>query len=226
MDGEMSTSEGSQAGRSGRSRPSSESRPAGKLRPFDNLPPERLEPAVRERCLRLLEQQPRTRAELESNLARAGAPEDVVSRVLDRFAGVGLVDDEAYAQAYVRTGVGVRRRGSRSLRAELRGRGVAAEIIESATGEIDPETERATALALARRRAAALSRLAPEVRRRRLTGLLLRRGFSGALVSSVLGEVLQGGADGGGGFDEGVAIGLEDEAVAESFEGASRSFDD
>jgi regulatory protein len=204
-----------------------EGRPAGKSRPFDNMPADRLESSVRERCLRLLAQQPRTRAELERNLARAGAPEDVVSRVLERFSGVGLVDDTAYAEAYMRTGVGVRRRGTRSLRAELRGRGVAPEIIESASEEIDEETERATALALARRRAAALSRLAPEVRRRRLTGLLLRRGFSGGIVSSVLSEVLQGPAVGGGdGLDDGIGLGLADEVVAESFERASSTFDD
>jgi regulatory protein len=149
-----------------------------------------VESAVRERCLRLLAQQPRSRAELERSLIRAGAPGEVVAEVLDRFAGVGLVDDTAYAQAYVRTGVGVRRRGTRSLRAELRGRGVAAEVIEEATAEVDEDAERQSALALASRRAAGLSRLPPEVARRRLAGLLLRRGFSGALTSSVLAEVL------------------------------------
>lgn len=158
--------------------------------------PAELESAVRERCLNLLAQQPRTRAELERSLARAGAPDDVVAEVLDRFAGVGLVDDASYAQAYVRTGIGVRRRGTRSLRAELRGRGVAPDVIETATAEVDEQTERDTALALALRRTASLARLAPQVRRRRLAGLLLRRGFSGAVVSSVLAEVLAGpGAD-------------------------------
>ena len=84
-------------------------------------------------------------------------------------------------QAYVRTGVGVRRRGTRSLRAELRGRGVAPEVIDLAAQEVDEDDERATALALARRRAPGMARLAPEVRRRRLMGLLLRRGFNGSI---------------------------------------------
>jgi regulatory protein len=149
-----------------------------------------MESAVKERCLKLLAQQPRTRAELERSLARAGAPDDAVAAVLDRLSQVGLVNDTTYAQAYVRTGVGVRRRGTRNLKAELRGRGVAPEIIELAAAEVDEDDERATALALARRRAQSLARLAPEVRRRRLTGLLLRRGFSGSLVTEVLAQVL------------------------------------
>lgn len=189
--------------------------------------PEELESKVRERCLNLLSQQPRTRAELERSLARAGAPEDVVGQVLDRFTKVGLVDDAAYAEAYVRTGVGVRRRGTRSLSAELRVRGVDPEVIESATSEIDAETEFATALALARRRVGGMSRLEPAARRRRLTGLLLRRGFSGAIVSSVLEEVLS--APSGSGAFPGLSLveGSGDSSeVAQAFFGDSPIFDD
>ncbi len=168
---------------------------------FAEMGPQEQESAVRDRCLRLLSAQPRTRAQLERSLARDGAPEQVVAAVLDRFTGVGLIDDEAYAQAFLRTGVEVRRRGTRSLRSELRQRGVAADVIEAATAEIDADAERATALALASRRAAGWTRLEPQVRRRRLTGLLLRRGFSGAVVSSVLSEVLEMRADELGGDD-------------------------
>jgi regulatory protein len=176
----------------GRSRP----------RPFSAGSPQELESAVRERCLNLLAGQPRTRAELERKLAQAGAPEDVAAAVLDRLTQVGLIDDTAYAEAYVHTGVGVRRRGTRSLRAELRTRGVAPEVIDLAAAQVDDEDERATALALAQRRARGLAKLAPEVRRRRLMGLLLRRGFSGSVVTDVLAQVLSelSSADDAGGL--------------------------
>lgn len=172
--------------------------------PMLALSPPELESAVRERCLSLLSQRPRTRAELERRLARAGAPDDLVAEVLDRFVAAGLVDDAAYADAYVRTGIGVRRRGTGSLRAELRGRGVPPEIIESATADIDEQAELATARALAQRRTAGMTRLDPQVRRRRLTGLLLRRGFSSAIVCCVLAELLASSQDGAevNGLDE------------------------
>jgi regulatory protein len=159
-------------------------------RTFAATPADEIESAVREKCLSLLAAQPRTRAELERKLTQAEAPPEVVAQVLDRLTVVGLVDDAAFAQAYVRSGVAVRRRGTGSLRLELRGRGVSDDDIESAAEEVDEDTERATALALASRRAPSLARFAPEVRRRRLMGLLMRRGFSSTIVSSVLSEVM------------------------------------
>jgi regulatory protein len=168
---------------------------AARPRPFTATDPDELEAKIRDRVLRLLTAQPRTRAELERSLARAGAPAEVVARVLDRFSELKLVDDEAYAQAYVRTGVNVRRRGARSLSLELRGRGVSADVIAAATAEIDSSTEYATARDLAARRLRGLARLEPAVQRRRLMGLLLRRGFSAGVTTSVVNEVLADSAE-------------------------------
>jgi regulatory protein len=166
---------------------------AARPRPLTATNPDDLEAKIRERVLRLLTAQPRTRAELERSLGRAGAPDDVVARVLDRFSELKLVDDEAYAQAYVRTGLAVRRRGSRSLTMELRGRGVAPEVIAEATAEFDPNSEYATARDLAEKRLRGLARLDPPVQRRRLMGLLLRRGFSSAVALGVVNDVLSNG---------------------------------
>jgi regulatory protein len=172
-------------------------------RTFATTPAHEIESAVKEKCLSLLAMQPRTRVELERKLIQAEAPPEIVTQVLDRLTVVGLVDDASFAQAYVRTGVAVRRRGTRSLRSELRGRGVSDADIETAAEEVSEDTERATALALASRRAPSLARFAPEVRRRRLMGLLVRRGFGSAIVSSVLSEVMASFATDFGADDEG-----------------------
>ena len=52
-------------------------------------------------CLRLLTVRARTRAELETQLAKRGYTEDVSAAVLDRLTHVGLIDDEAPAPAPV-----------------------------------------------------------------------------------------------------------------------------
>ena len=184
-------------------------------RTFATTPAHEIESAVKEKCLSLLAMQPRTRVELERKLLQAEAPPEIVAQVLDRLTVVGLVDDAAYAQAYVRTGVAVRRRGTRSLRSELRGRGVSDDDIETAADEVDEDTERATALALASRRAPSLARFAPEVRRRRLMGLLVRRGFDSAIVASVLSEVMAS-FDTDFGADDGA---FEDDSDATSLSG-------
>ncbi|HZM66493.1 MAG TPA: regulatory protein RecX, partial [Nakamurella sp.] len=52
-------------------------------------------------CLRLLTGAARPRAALETALRRRGIPDDVADRVLTRFVEVGLIDDKAYAEAFV-----------------------------------------------------------------------------------------------------------------------------
>ena len=51
--------------------------------------------------LRRLTMAPQTRAQLADDLRSRDVPDDVAERVLDRFSEVGLVDDEAFAQAWV-----------------------------------------------------------------------------------------------------------------------------
>src|SRR5829696_959849 len=79
------------------------------------------ESVARAICLRLLTGQPRTRSELAAALARRGVPGEAAAAVLGRFAEVGLIDDRAFAAAWV----GSRHAGrglARALAAELRRR--------------------------------------------------------------------------------------------------------
>ncbi len=57
-------------------------------------------------------------------LRRRGISAPVIERVLDRFTEVGLIDDQAYAEAYVRTKHQERALSRRALTAELRRKGV------------------------------------------------------------------------------------------------------
>ena len=53
--------------------------------------------------LRQLTGAPKSRKQLQEALTRKGCPPEVAREVLDRFVEVGLVDDEAYAQAFIRS---------------------------------------------------------------------------------------------------------------------------
>src|ERR1700755_702100 len=59
------------------------------------------EEQARTLCLRLLTATARTRAELAGQLAKRGYPDDVSTRVLDRLADVGLIDDTDFAEQWV-----------------------------------------------------------------------------------------------------------------------------
>lgn len=136
-----------------------------------------------EKALGFLGYRPRSRAELEAYLARRKASPEVTQAVLARLAAVGLVDDDAFARYWVDNRESFRPRGRRSLRFELRRKGVPEAAVESAMQEID-ETE--SAYRAAQDRAQRLSSLDYAVFRRRLGGFLQRRGFDYEIVKETV----------------------------------------
>src|SRR4051812_9770854 len=114
-------------------------------------------------ALRMLERQPRTRAELARGMARRGVPPDAAAAVLDRFTDVGLVDDAAFATAWVDSRQGGRSLGRRALSAELRRRGVDEETVRDAVDTVTPEDEEAAARALVDKKLRSMRNLPPDV---------------------------------------------------------------
>jgi regulatory protein len=143
--------------------------------------------------LRRLDVAPRTRGELERYLAQRGIPDDVACAVLDRFTEVGLIDDRAYAQGWVRSRHGTRGLGKRAVAAELRRKGVADDVIAEALDPIDSEQERVRALDLARSRYPQVMGLPYPTQVRRLMGALTRRGYDVGLAGAVVREVISTG---------------------------------
>jgi len=141
-------------------------------------------------ALRKLTVQARTRHELEQALRAKQVPEQVVRDVLDRMTSVGLINDAVFARDWVASRQRRRHLSRSALKRELGVKGVAREDIDAALETVDADAEFASALDLAQRKLAQLGGLAPEVRYRRLAGLLCRRGFGPGTTSRVLAEVL------------------------------------
>lgn len=164
--------------------------------PAAQSPPADPESVAREVCLRMLTMSPRTRAQLADALRRKEVPEPIVERVLGRLSEVGLIDDEAFAQAWVRSRHTGRGLAGRALAAELRRRGVADETVKEAVATLEPEEEERTARELVVRRLAATRGQDPAKRIRRLVGMLARKGYSSGLAYGVVKQVLaEEGAD-------------------------------
>ncbi|MCK9895718.1 recombination regulator RecX [Frankia sp. AgB32] len=145
---------------------------------------------AREICLHQLAARARSRAELAVTLRRRGVSEDVAETVLDRLTAVGLVDDDAFAAAYVSSARERRGLGRQALAAELRRRGVEPDVVDAATGVIDEADEAEVARDLVRRRLVSMDRLPEQARVRRLVAMLMRRGYSGELAARVVREQL------------------------------------
>jgi regulatory protein len=154
-------------------------------------PPADPEAEAREICLRLLSFSPRTRAQLADALRRKGVDDEVAERVLSRYTEVGLIDDVAFARAWVQsrhTGRGLARR---ALAAELRQRGVADDTVKEAVEELDPDQEETAARELVAKRMAATRGLDPVKRTRRILGVLARKGYPSGLAYRLVREALE-----------------------------------
>ncbi len=154
------------------------------------------ESVARAICLRALTGAAKTRQQLADLLERRGVPEDAAAAVLDRFGEVGLIDDAAFARAWVTSRQAGRGLARRALRAELRAKGVDGEDAEQALAQVDDEDERASARHLVERRFRALHRVDRATATRRLIGMLARKGYNGGLAAAVVREVLDEAASG------------------------------
>lgn len=171
------------------------------------------EATAREICLRLLTGAPRTRAQLADALGRRGVPDGVAEQVLGRFAETGLIDDAAFASAWVESRHYSRGLSRRALAAELRQRGVGDEDVDDAVSELDPQQEFETARRLVDSKLAATRGQPPQVRIRRLAGILARKGYPAGLVFRIVREALE--QEGVDAADAGL-----DESAEAAFEGA------
>lgn len=149
------------------------------------------EAVARAICLRLLTTAPKTRAQLADALRKRGVPEEAARTVLERFSEAGLIDDEAFAAAWVSSRHHGRGLARRALAQELRHRGVEEETVQEAVAQLDPEQEVETARGLVARKLAATRGADPRTRMRRLVGMLARKGYPAGLAFRVVREALE-----------------------------------
>ncbi|MEE1940861.1 recombination regulator RecX [Streptomyces sp. TRM 70361] len=157
----------------------------------EGLPAGDPEERARAICLRLLTGTPRTRGQLAEALRKREIPEDVAESVLSRFEDVGLIDDAAFAEAWVESRHHGRGLARRALARELRHKGVDPGLVDEAVGRLDPEREEETARALVARKLRATRGLDRDRRLRRLAGMLARKGYSEGLALRVVREALE-----------------------------------
>lgn len=148
---------------------------------------------VFDRGVAILARRPRSARDLLNRLRRAGASQQDAVNALERLQALGLQDDNAYANHVAATRAATGRLSKRGLQQELIRKGVAPKV---ASGAVDNAAEGAElddeegALALVERRLRSLKNLDDLTRRRRLYGLLARRGYESALIVRVLRKVL------------------------------------
>jgi regulatory protein len=139
--------------------------------------------------------------------------DDVATAVLERYAEVGLIDDAAFAKAWVSSRHHGRGLARRALANELRQKGVESEVVDEALDDLDGATEVATARALVDRKLRSMGSAPPDALFRRLVAMLARKGYPPGIVIGAVKDALANRATSAEFVGELDVDGLVDEAT-------------
>ena len=152
----------------------------------------RVEDRTYSRSLDMLARAPRSVRDLRRRLLLKGEPEPEVDAAIERLTAAGLLDDAAFARAFVRSKVGSQGFSRRRLQQELAKRGVARDTADAAIIEVlhdDDVDEAANVERAALKKLRTLGGLDEETQRRRLYAYLARRGYEADEVRAVVDRV-------------------------------------
>jgi len=143
--------------------------------------------AVKERALNLLSFRDRSEKELRTKLKQAGFQESNIDSAIDELKRLRFIDDRKFAINFAHSKMTTKPMGAFLLRRELTLKGIDEEIITQVIEAIFGETDQlALALRIARQKIHQIKELDEPKKKRRVSDLLLRRGFNWDVVSHVL----------------------------------------
>jgi regulatory protein len=155
---------------------------------------------VRQECfddaIAMIGRRMHSRTEVQKKLLKKEFGPAVVEGVIDDLARLGYLNDEQFAKTKALSAARHKHHGKRRAKIELMKAGVDAETADRALGSVyDAHDSLAVARELARKQVPRLSKLDPQTARRRLVGMLLRRGFDYELIKPVVDQALGGHDD-------------------------------
>jgi len=150
---------------------------------------------VRQECfdkaMSHLQRRQHSRSELQKKLAKLEYPPEMIEDVLAQLEQLDYVNDKRFATTRVSIAAEHKSHGQRRAFIELMKKGIERETARRAIEEVYESTDTlAMARALATKKLPALRKLEPHVARRRLMGILARRGFDFDTIKPVIDEVL------------------------------------
>jgi regulatory protein len=144
-----------------------------------------------DQAIKFIQRRPLSSRDLATKLAARGFEAAMVRDVLDDLARLGYLNDAQFAVSRATTAAQTRHHGPRRALAELAKAGINREVARRAVQEVFENTDTlAVARALAAKQAPRLRRLDAITARRRLAGMLARRGFEYETIRPVIDEVL------------------------------------
>lgn len=144
---------------------------------------------AKEYCFRLLESRPRSESELYSKLKNKEFDEKIINTTLKVLKSGRFIDDEDFARAWIESRI-KKPLALRSLRRELRLKGIDARIIERSIARIKENySEEAVVSEIIKQKLSKSESLDPQKKKRHIYGYLLRRGFSPDIITDAIEQI-------------------------------------
>lgn len=140
--------------------------------------------AAFQKSLRFIAYKPRTNFDVRKKLIESGYPEEIVEMILQRLEEKGYINDHQFANNWSENKSLNKPRSKKLIRLELKQKSIDEEIIEEVVNRMDSDDE--LAIRAAEKYYRKLSNLEEITFRRRLTGFLLRRGFSYSVIKPIV----------------------------------------
>ena len=129
-------------------------------------------------ALRLLGYRSRSRKEMLEKLRARGFGDEQINGEIEYLENAGLLNDEDLASELFRYSTEIKSLGKKGVRMFLYRRGIEKELIDKTVSAHTEHMEEKTAVAFVERKLRSLKDNPEDVVRRRLWGMLQRRGFS------------------------------------------------
>lgn len=137
-----------------------------------------------QKALRFIAFKPRTKFEVNKKLTEAGYSEEVIELSLSKLEEKGYLDDLKFAENWIDNKSIYKPRSKKLIRFELNQKKIDNEIINEVVDRMEPEEE--LALRAANKYVRRLEAVDEITFKRRLSGFLLRRGFSYSNIKPIL----------------------------------------
>jgi regulatory protein len=131
----------------------------------------------------------KSRDELFKHLLKRGVERENANAVLDSLELQGLLNDLEFAKLWRESRQRTKKLSKRVIAAELRTKGVSQDIITEVIEDIDDEDEYQQAFLLAERKYKSIAHLDPELIYRRVSGLLVRKGYGHGICARIMREL-------------------------------------
>ncbi|MFD0698308.1 regulatory protein RecX [Paenibacillus sp. GCM10027628] len=146
------------------------------------------------KALRMIGRRQHSSSEVKRKLKEHGFEPPIIQWTCDTLEQQKYINDEEFAKMWTEHRIYSQRKGRNLVRQELQQKGIHKELVQGAMQTIDPDEELQGALKVARTKWKQTSGETID-KKRKTAAFLMRRGYTGSVVSKVLKELNEGSDD-------------------------------